>query len=131
MGLLFDSLSTVERCRTLTDKYRESGGTGTRILVRRAWIGPPPASRQAQQVDIYRSYAESSAQTHWAEDALLSRRPFRARRDRRRYCRLAGCEAVNIRLHVPRNPARGGPRPIGRPWRGRSGIRRGFWLVGA
>jgi alkanesulfonate monooxygenase SsuD/methylene tetrahydromethanopterin reductase-like flavin-dependent oxidoreductase (luciferase family) len=102
MGLLFDSLSTVERCRELTDKYRECGGTGTSILVRRVWIGPPPASRQAQQVDVYRSYADSGAQTHWAENAMLSSSdPAELAELVANTAAAAGCEAVNIRLHVP------------------------------
>jgi alkanesulfonate monooxygenase SsuD/methylene tetrahydromethanopterin reductase-like flavin-dependent oxidoreductase (luciferase family) len=102
MGLLFDSLSTIERCRELTDTYRGSGGTGTCILVRRVWIGPPPASRQAQQVDVYRSYAEAGAQTHWADDAMLSHSdPAELAEIVANTAAAAGCEAVNIRLHVP------------------------------
>ena len=102
VALLFDSLSTVERCRTLTDAYREAGGTAASIMVRRVWIGPPPASRQAQQVDLYRSYAGAAAQTHWADDALLSSGdPAELAGLVAEAVRDAGCDALNLRLHVP------------------------------
>ena len=54
-GLLFDSLSTIERCRMLTDTYREAGAPAAALMVRRAWVGPPPRSRLDQQVDLYRT----------------------------------------------------------------------------
>ena len=101
-GLLFDSLSSVERCRQLTDAYREAGGTGASILVRRAWIGPPPASRQAKQVDVYRGYAAAAAQTHWSEEALLSSSdPAELAGMLAHTVIRAGGDALNVRLHVP------------------------------
>jgi hypothetical protein len=101
-GLLFDSLSTVERCRQLTDAYREAGGTGASILVRRAWVGPPPSSRQEKQVDVYRGYAAAAAQSHWADNAVLSSGdPAELARLIAATTEAAGCDALNIRLHVP------------------------------
>ncbi len=38
-GLLFDSLSTPERCRELIDAYHEAGGSAPCVLIRRAWVG--------------------------------------------------------------------------------------------
>ena len=101
-GLLFDSLSTVERCRQLTDDYREAGGTEASILVRRVWFGPPPSSRQEKQVDVYRSYAATAAQNHWADDAVLSGSdPAELAGLVAETVEAAGCDALNIRLHVP------------------------------
>ncbi len=102
VGLLFDSLSTLQRCRTLTDAYRDAGGQAAAIMVRRVWVGPPPASRQAQQVDVYRGYAASAAQTHWADDALLtSDDPAELAELVADAVASAGCDAINLRLHVP------------------------------
>jgi alkanesulfonate monooxygenase SsuD/methylene tetrahydromethanopterin reductase-like flavin-dependent oxidoreductase (luciferase family) len=101
-GLLFDSLSTVERCRQLTDAYREAGGTAASIVVRRVWVGAPPTSRQEKQVDVYRSYAASAAQTHWADNAVLSSAdPHGLAELVATTVKAAGCDALNIRLHVP------------------------------
>jgi len=59
-GILFDSLSSVERCAELTDSFRREGGTGSAVLIRRAWVGEPPREQFEQQLDVYRSYAQSS-----------------------------------------------------------------------
>ena len=57
VGLVFDSLTTPARCRELVDAYRAVGGTAPCVLIRRAWVGEPPAQQTAQQLDPYRSYA--------------------------------------------------------------------------
>src|SRR4029077_7279084 len=41
-GVLFDSMSTPERCRELTDAYRAACGSGACVLIRRAWVGEAP-----------------------------------------------------------------------------------------
>jgi alkanesulfonate monooxygenase SsuD/methylene tetrahydromethanopterin reductase-like flavin-dependent oxidoreductase (luciferase family) len=102
VGLLFDSLSTAARCRALTDAYREAGGRAASIMVRRIWVGPPPVRRQAQQVDVYRGYAAAPAQAHWSGDALLSSAdPAELAEAVAQTVIAAGCDALNIRLHVP------------------------------
>ena len=70
-GLLFDSLSTPERCRELTDAYREAGGTAPCVMIRRAWVGEPPRQRLDDQIDVYRSYSPTSAQQHWGGNELV------------------------------------------------------------
>ncbi len=61
VGLLFESLSTPERCRELTDGYRAAGGTGPCVLIRRAWVGAAPREQLDDQVDVYRTYTPVSA----------------------------------------------------------------------
>ena len=70
-GLLFDSLSTPERCRELVDAYREAGGSAPCMLIRRAWVGEPPRDGVDEQVDVYRSYSSTAAMEHWASDELV------------------------------------------------------------
>ena len=43
-GLILDSLSAPDRCRELIDAYHDAGGDRPCVLVRRAWVGEPPAS---------------------------------------------------------------------------------------
>src|SRR5690242_17583714 len=64
-GLLFDSLVTPARVGALVDRYRDAGGTGARVLVRRAWVGPPPGAPAERQVDVYRGYASAASVEHW------------------------------------------------------------------
>ena len=57
-----------ERVRKLTDAYREAGGSGSCVMVRRVWVGPPPRELLDQQLDVYRSYSSESAMQHWEGD---------------------------------------------------------------
>jgi alkanesulfonate monooxygenase SsuD/methylene tetrahydromethanopterin reductase-like flavin-dependent oxidoreductase (luciferase family) len=102
VGLVFDSLSTPERCRTLVDAYRAAGGTAPCVLVRRAWVGDPPAQETAQQVDTYRSYAPAGAAAHWGADEMVAA-PDAAEVAERLVdaARVAGTDALNLRVHVP------------------------------
>ena len=102
VGLLFDSLSTPERCRELTDAYREAGGTAPCIMIRRAWLGEPPRDRVEQQVDVYRSYSPSSAQEHWGGDELIgSADGGEVVAGLADAARRGGVDALNLRVHVP------------------------------
>ena len=101
-GLLFDSLSTPERCRELIDAYRAAGGTGSCVLIRRAWVGEPPRERLDDQVDVYRSYSPASAQANWGGNELVDAPTADSvvaglleAVDR------AGADALNLRVHVP------------------------------
>ena len=101
-GLLFDSLSTPERCRELTDAYRTAGGTGPCVMIRRAWVGEPPRERLDEQLDVYRSYSPASAQAHWGGnelvDAPTAEDVVAGLVDA---VRRAGADALNLRVHVP------------------------------
>jgi alkanesulfonate monooxygenase SsuD/methylene tetrahydromethanopterin reductase-like flavin-dependent oxidoreductase (luciferase family) len=101
-GLLFDSLSTPERCRQLTDAYRAAGGTGSCVLIRRAWVGDPPRERVDDQVDVYRGYSSTSAMQHWGTDELVGA-PDGATvaKTLLDVVERAGADALNLRVHVP------------------------------
>jgi alkanesulfonate monooxygenase SsuD/methylene tetrahydromethanopterin reductase-like flavin-dependent oxidoreductase (luciferase family) len=101
-GLLFDSLSTPDRCRELTDAYRDAGGDAPCVLIRRAWVGEPPRERVDDQVDVYRSYSSKSAMEHWGTNELVDAptaddvvEGLLGALER------AGCDALNLRVHVP------------------------------
>ena len=102
VGLLFDSLSTPERCRDLTDAYRDAGGNGACVLIRRAWVGEPPRDRLDDQLDVYRSYTPSSAQASWGADELVDATDSSSVAEGlAEAARRAGCDSLNLRVHVP------------------------------
>jgi alkanesulfonate monooxygenase SsuD/methylene tetrahydromethanopterin reductase-like flavin-dependent oxidoreductase (luciferase family) len=104
-GILLDSLTTPERCRVLTDAYREAGGDGPCVLIRRAWLGEPWQARVDAQVDVYRSYAAGRAQQHWGRDELQAGSDAAAIAEALLdACDRAGCDALNLRVHVPGVP---------------------------
>jgi alkanesulfonate monooxygenase SsuD/methylene tetrahydromethanopterin reductase-like flavin-dependent oxidoreductase (luciferase family) len=106
-GVVFDSLSTPERGRELTDAYRAAGGTGPCVLIRRAWVGEPPRDRVENQLDVYRGYSSRSAMQHWGADELVGDMDGAAVAERLLDVkRRAGADALNLRVHVP------GVRPV-------------------
>jgi alkanesulfonate monooxygenase SsuD/methylene tetrahydromethanopterin reductase-like flavin-dependent oxidoreductase (luciferase family) len=101
VGILFDSLSTPERCRELSDTYRLARGAGPCILIRRAWVGEPPREGVARQLDTYRSYAPDAAQRHWeGEQLVTSASAVEVAAGLADAARRADADALNIRVHV-------------------------------
>jgi alkanesulfonate monooxygenase SsuD/methylene tetrahydromethanopterin reductase-like flavin-dependent oxidoreductase (luciferase family) len=101
-GIVLDSLSSVARCRELTDAYRAAGGVGAVVLVRRVWIGDPPRARFDDQVQVYRGYAPTGATATWGADELLTDTDGDALATRlARVVVDAGADACNVRIHVP------------------------------
>jgi alkanesulfonate monooxygenase SsuD/methylene tetrahydromethanopterin reductase-like flavin-dependent oxidoreductase (luciferase family) len=101
-GLLFDSLSTPERCRELVDAYHAAGGTAPCVLIRRAWVGEPPRERLDDQVDVYRSYSPASAQANWGRNELVDApTPDSVVSGLLQAVERAGADALNLRVHVP------------------------------
>jgi len=101
-GLLFDSLVTAERVRVLVDAYRDAGGTGPSVLVRRAWVGAPPRADVDRQVDVYRGYAPERAPAHWgADEMVVASDAAEVAQQLLDAQRAAGADALNLRVHVP------------------------------
>ncbi len=101
LGVLYDSLQTAEVTARLGDVYREAGGTGPRIAIRRVWIGDPPAERMAQQMEHYRSYAPQRAMKNWEGDQLIAAAAGAEAADKLAdFLASADCDTVNVRVHV-------------------------------
>jgi alkanesulfonate monooxygenase SsuD/methylene tetrahydromethanopterin reductase-like flavin-dependent oxidoreductase (luciferase family) len=101
LGVMFDSLSTPQRCRELTDEYRTAGGPGPCVLIRRAWIGEPPRESVERQLDVYRSYSTPAAQAQWQGEQLVAGDASAVAAGLRDAMEAAGCDCVNLRVHVP------------------------------
>lgn len=101
LGILFDSLQTAEVSARLVAAYREAGGTGAAIAIRRVWIGDPPVDEMAAQMAHYRSYAPESAMKNWEGDQLVTGpTPQAAAEALARFLDAAQCDTVNVRVHV-------------------------------
>ena len=86
----------------MADAFRDAGGTGPVVMVRRAWMGEPPREREKAQLDVYRSYAAPAAQAHWSEDQLVSGDdPATVAGRVADIVARAGADAVSLRVHVP------------------------------
>jgi hypothetical protein len=72
------------------------------VLIRRAWVGAAPTRETAQQLDRYRGYAPGGATRHWGADELAaSTDPAEVVSLLADAVRTAGCDALNIRVHMP------------------------------
>jgi alkanesulfonate monooxygenase SsuD/methylene tetrahydromethanopterin reductase-like flavin-dependent oxidoreductase (luciferase family) len=100
-GLLFDSLQPAETLARLVRAWREAGGRGPRIAIRRVWLGTPPRAEVDSQTDFYRSYAPAAAQATWGRDELICAPDGRGLAERLAELRArADCDALNLRVHA-------------------------------
>ena len=101
LGVLYDSLQTAEVTARLGDIYREAGGSGPRIAIRRVWIGDPPTEQMAEQMAHYRSYAPDRAMKNWDGDQLIAASNGEEAADMLAdFLTAADCDTVNVRIHV-------------------------------
>src|SRR4051812_25573563 len=101
-GIIIDSLTAPERCKEIVDGYRDAGGTGAAILIRRAWVGEAPRGQFDKQMDVYRSYAATSAMKKWGEDELVNvTSATDVAATLLDALHTTGADALNIRVTVP------------------------------
>jgi alkanesulfonate monooxygenase SsuD/methylene tetrahydromethanopterin reductase-like flavin-dependent oxidoreductase (luciferase family) len=101
-GLVFDSMSTPERCRELVDEYRAAEGLEPSVLIRRAWVGEAPRGNLDAQLRVYETYASTQARAHWGADELIGTHDGAAVAEGLTDALTrSGAEALNLRLHVP------------------------------
>jgi alkanesulfonate monooxygenase SsuD/methylene tetrahydromethanopterin reductase-like flavin-dependent oxidoreductase (luciferase family) len=102
LGVLYDSLQNNAKSRRLSDIYDAAGGRAPKILIRRVWIGDPPADAMAAQMDRYRAAASSRTIETWgAEDQLISGADAETAADRLIETMIeSNCDTVNVRVHL-------------------------------
>jgi alkanesulfonate monooxygenase SsuD/methylene tetrahydromethanopterin reductase-like flavin-dependent oxidoreductase (luciferase family) len=101
VGLLFDSLTDLTRCRELIEAFRSSGGTAPVVLIRRCWLGAAPTERHHRQVDVYAGYATAGAQTHWDSAAMITGTAGEVAERLHDSLTATGADALNLRVHAP------------------------------
>ena len=102
LGVLYDSLQTPDVSARLSTAYREAGGTGPAVLIRRVWIGEPPQAAIDAQMAHYRSYAPDQAVANWGETDGTIVAPTAAEAGERlaEIVHQSACDTVNVRVQV-------------------------------
>jgi alkanesulfonate monooxygenase SsuD/methylene tetrahydromethanopterin reductase-like flavin-dependent oxidoreductase (luciferase family) len=101
-GMIYDGASVAERLRRLSDVHEEAGGTGSRVLVRRVWLGEPPAEAFAQQFAVYQGYTPAERQEHWQGSGWLTGDdPEALADDLAGAVEATGSHCLNLRIHAP------------------------------
>jgi hypothetical protein len=104
-GILLESMSTLERQRTVVDAFRAAGGTEACVVIRRVWLGSPPDAAIRAQRAVYESYSPATAQQHWADQNVLVDDDAGALAARVvETVRAVDGDAVNLRVHLPDVP---------------------------
>lgn len=101
-GVLFDSLQGPEVSAKLSAAFREGGGTSGRVLIRRVWIGEPPAEAIAAQMQHYRSYAPDRAIKNWGDgdSTIVGATGVEVAEKLATMLADSDCDTVNVRVHV-------------------------------
>jgi alkanesulfonate monooxygenase SsuD/methylene tetrahydromethanopterin reductase-like flavin-dependent oxidoreductase (luciferase family) len=99
-GILMEGMSAPPKLARLTQAFTEAGGTGSKVLIRRVWLGRVPRELVASQRAVYESYAGRATpfgddQTIAADDPaeLVERIAATAQE--------VGADALNLRVQLP------------------------------
>jgi len=99
-GLLLEGMSTADRLARVTAAYDGAGGTGTRMLIRRVWLGRPPDELVRRQRAVYDSY--SGATVSFGDDqTVASEDPAEVVDRLAGLVADCGADALNLRVHLP------------------------------
>jgi alkanesulfonate monooxygenase SsuD/methylene tetrahydromethanopterin reductase-like flavin-dependent oxidoreductase (luciferase family) len=97
-GLLMEGMSTPEKLARLTGAFDEAGGTGSRVLIRRVWLGRVQSQLVEDQRAVYESYARGS---FGADQTVASDEPDELAESLAATVRRAGADALNLRVQLP------------------------------
>ncbi|MDQ1361253.1 MAG: hypothetical protein QOJ44_1630 [Acidimicrobiaceae bacterium] len=97
-GILMEGMSTVERLASFCAAYDEAGGTQTKMLIRRVWLGEPLTELVEKQRRVYQSYSSGSFA---ADQTLTGTDPASMAEALHRTMADVGADAINLRIHLP------------------------------
>jgi alkanesulfonate monooxygenase SsuD/methylene tetrahydromethanopterin reductase-like flavin-dependent oxidoreductase (luciferase family) len=98
-GILMEGMSTSSELAGLTRAFAEAGGTGSRVLIRRVWLGRLPSRLVERQRAVYESYAGSGS---FGEDqTIASEEPAELAERIAAAITEVGADALNLRVQLP------------------------------
>jgi alkanesulfonate monooxygenase SsuD/methylene tetrahydromethanopterin reductase-like flavin-dependent oxidoreductase (luciferase family) len=99
-GLLVEGMSDPERVAQLCDAYDNAGGTGSKVLIRRTWLGALPSELVDRQRAIYDSYS-NSATAFGNDQTVTAESPTELIERLAAIVASTGVDALNLRVHLP------------------------------
>lgn len=98
-GVLYEGMSSRDHLAGLSRAFREAGGSGCRMLIRRVWLGRPADRAIAAQRAVYDSYASSGPP--FGEDQTIAADDAEELVDRlAEVVRAVEVDALNLRVHL-------------------------------
>ena len=97
-GILMEGMSTPDRLARLTRAFGEAGGTGSKVLIRRVWLGRVQSGLVEDQRAVYESYA---ARLVRRRSDVASDEPGEVAERLAATMREVGADALNLRVQLP------------------------------
>jgi alkanesulfonate monooxygenase SsuD/methylene tetrahydromethanopterin reductase-like flavin-dependent oxidoreductase (luciferase family) len=102
-GILMEGMSDAARLATLTEAFDSAGGNGSKVLIRRVWLGDPQTDLVRSQRAVYDSYSGGTA--GFGEDqTIASTEPEEVLARLRDLVVATNTDALNLRVHLPGIP---------------------------
>jgi alkanesulfonate monooxygenase SsuD/methylene tetrahydromethanopterin reductase-like flavin-dependent oxidoreductase (luciferase family) len=99
-GILMEGMSAPERLARLTRAFDEAGGTGSKVLIRRVWLGRVQSALVESQRAVYESYATPT--TSFGDDETIAcDDPDEMAERLAATVRAVGADALNLRVQLP------------------------------
>ena len=99
-GILTEGMSSAKRLRSICDAYDAAGGKGSKVIIRRVWVGQPKAELVAQQRAVYQSYARDGRPLP-EDETIVATDPAEIAERLFANWLEAGADAINLRVHLP------------------------------
>jgi hypothetical protein len=98
-----EGMSGADRLRTLTEAFDRAGGSGSKVLIRRVWLGDVQKDFVRRQREVYDSFSGHTI-TFGDDQTIASTDPAEVVA---RLCELVKAtktDALNLRVHLPGIP---------------------------
>jgi alkanesulfonate monooxygenase SsuD/methylene tetrahydromethanopterin reductase-like flavin-dependent oxidoreductase (luciferase family) len=99
-GILMEGMSAAPRLARLTRAFGEAGGRGSKVLIRRVWLGRVPTELVDDQRAVYESYA-AGVRSFGADQTIASDEPDEMAERLAGTMKEVGADALNLRVQLP------------------------------
>jgi len=99
-GILMEGMSAPSRLARLTRVFDEADGTGSKVLIRRVWLGRVQSGLIESQRAVYESYA-GDASSFGADQTIASDDPNELAERLAAATKEAGADTLNLRVQLP------------------------------
>jgi alkanesulfonate monooxygenase SsuD/methylene tetrahydromethanopterin reductase-like flavin-dependent oxidoreductase (luciferase family) len=99
-GILLEGMSAPRRLAGLTRAFAEAGGTGSKVLIRRVWLGRVSDGLVTSQRAVYESYAGRGA-AFGKDQTIAADDPAEIAERLAAVVEEVGADALNLRVQLP------------------------------
>ena len=99
-GILLEGMSDPARIAQLCRAFDEADGRGSKVLIRRVWLGDPKDELIGRQRQIYDGFSRSS-ELFGSDQTLVAAEPRELAERALEAVAMTGVDALNLRVHLP------------------------------